>query len=260
MNQRLFQLSSFITYWLDSVDEHSLHSPFFFNLYVNVIKASRRRVPVDDIEHYREQLLNSTARIQVTDYGAGSNHFKGSVRDVRVIAQRSLTPRKYATLYRALVTHFKAQNVIELGTSLGITTLYLSPPGTNTKTFEGSEEIAAIARRIFEEARYKNIEVITGNIDETLPSQIDAVNSVDLVFMDAFHRYDATMRYFGLLLGKLHSKSIVIVDDIHYSGEMERAWNEVKTHDRVHATADLYRCGLVFFDPSLNRQHVVLDF
>lgn len=260
MNQRLFQLSSFITYWLDSVDEHSLHSPFFFNLYVNVIKASRRSGPIENIEHYREQLLHSTEQIEVTDYGAGSDYFKGSLRDIRVIAKRSLTPKRYAILYRTLVTYFNAQTVIELGTSLGITTLYLSPPGTNTRTLEGSEKIAAVARRIFEEARYKNIEVITGNIDETLPSLIGTVESVDLVFMDAFHRYDATMRYFGLILDKLHSKSVVIVDDIHYSTEMERAWNEVKAHDRVHATADLYRCGLVFFDPSLNRQHVVLDF
>lgn len=260
MNQRLFQLSSFITYWLNSVDEHSLHSPFFFNLYVNVIKASRNSEYIDSIEQYREKLLNSTEQIEVTDYGAGSHYFKGSSRSIRVIAKRSLSPRKYATLYRMLVMYFKAQTVIELGTSLGITTLYLSPPGTITKTLEGSEKIAAVARRLYEEARYENIEVITGNIDETLPALVGTVKSIDLAFMDAFHQYDATLRYFRLMLDKLHPKSVVIVDDIHYSTEMEHAWAEIKAHDRVYATADLYRCGLVFFDPSLNRQHVVLDF
>ncbi|MEO7991775.1 MAG: SAM-dependent methyltransferase, partial [Chryseolinea sp.] len=78
-------------------------------------------------------------------------------------------------------------------------------------------------------------------------------------FMDANHRYEPTLRYFNILIQKMNDRGILIVDDIHYSTEMDRAWNELKQHVRVHASADLYRCGILFFDPSLNNQHVVLQ-
>ena len=77
--------------------------------------------------------------------------------------------------------------------------------------------------------------------------------------MDANHRYEPTVNYFNSLLRVIHTKSIIIMDDIHYSEEMEKAWKEIKNHELVHASIDLFRCGILFFDPSLNKQHVVLQ-
>jgi hypothetical protein len=59
---------------------------------------------------------------------------------------------------------------------------------------------------------------------------------------------------------KIHPHSILIVDDIHYSKEMETAWHIIQRNDLVYATIDLYRCGLIFFNPSLTKQNVVLQF
>ena len=36
---------------------------------------------------------------------------------------------------------------------------------------------------------------------------------------------------------------------IHYSEEMERAWKELKSDDRVTTSMDLYHVGLLFVDP-----------
>jgi hypothetical protein len=77
--------------------------------------------------------------------------------------------------------------------------------------------------------------------------------------MDANHHYEPTLKYFNWLLPVIHSMSIIIMDDIHYSAEMEKAWEEIKNHEQVHASIDLFRCGILFFDPSLNKQHVVLQ-
>jgi len=86
------------------------------------------------------------------------------------------------------------------------------------------------------------------------------VHRFDLALMDANHRYAPTMRYFELLLKHVHHKSIIIADDIHLSADMEQAWRAMQQHELVYASADLYRCGILFFDPSLNKQHVVLQF
>ena len=71
---------------------------------------------------------------------------------------------------------------------------------------------------------------------------------IDVAFIDANHAYASTCGYFNVLADMTHEKSVIVVDDIHYSEEMERAWKEICADERVTSTIDLYQMGLVFFD------------
>ncbi|HOX83282.1 MAG TPA: class I SAM-dependent methyltransferase [Chryseolinea sp.] len=260
MSEKFFQLKSFITYWLNAVDAHSLHSPFFYNLYTKVITSTEDDPKFNSIEEIRNSLLKDERIIAINDLGSGSQVLKTTSRRISDIARSSLSPAKYARIYARLVSYFKCKTVFELGTSFGINALYLSAPEeSNVTSFEGSAEILNIARESFKTFQAQNIRVIEGNLDSTLQQQVESTDEIQLVFMDANHRYEPTMKYFEILSEKLNKQSIVVVDDIHYSKEMERAWTELKQHRLIHASADLYRCGILFFDPSLNNQHVVLQ-
>jgi predicted O-methyltransferase YrrM len=262
LSNTFFLLKSFLNYWLDSVNEHSLHSPFLFEFYTKVIKGTHHSDAIAKIEAIRNRLLIDHRSLQVEDLGAGSTHFKkNSERTVSDIARTSVNPQRYSNLYSRIIKEFNYQSIIELGTSVGLNTLYLGlSPSVRVTTFEGADNIAALAEELFKSMGHQNIRVIRGNIDDTLPVEINAMDVVDFALIDANHRYAPTMKYFDLLASKVNTKSIVVLDDIHSSPEMQRAWNEVRQDERVHATADLFRCGLVFFDPSLNKQHVVLRF
>lgn len=212
------------------------------------------------IEEVREVLSYDDQVIEFDDYGSGSNGHHSVRRRVNQIAKRSLAPQRYARLYQRLAQYFNSKKTVELGTSFGITSMYLANyKGTTVFTFEGAKEIAAIARRNFKYVDSGNLELITGNLTETLPEFLSGTNKIDLVLMDANHRLEPTIKYFQWLLPCLHSTSIVIMDDIHLSSEMENAWNKIKSHDAVYGSIDLFRCGIVFFNPSLNKQHVVLQ-
>lgn len=248
-----------MNYWLDAVNEHSLHSPFLYDLYEKVIKAETDSFP--DLENLRAKLLEDHRAIEVNDLGAGSKHSNHPKRLISDIARNSLSEERFSSLYLRLARHVDAKNIIELGTSLGINTLYLAKQkDSHVYTFEGSESIADIAEISFEFGLAKNIELIRGNIDNTLYYNLSRMPKADLVFMDANHQYAPTKKYFEWLLMKIHHKSILILDDIHDNPEMERAWRELRKHDLVYVSIDLYRCGILFFDPSLNKQHVVLQF
>ena len=254
-----FQLRSFFNYWLDAVDEHSLHSPFLFDLYTKVIKIESEGIL--EIEKLRGKLLKADREIEVNDLGAGSKHTSGSKRTIREIANTSLSDIRFSLLYHRVINHIKAKTIIELGTSFGINTLYLAQKkDVKVYTFEGSDRVAEIAQDTFEFGAAKNIELIKGNIDSTLYSNLSRMPKADFVFMDANHQYKPTLKYFDWLLMKIHDKSVIVLDDIHDSPEMEKAWNELRRHDLVYTSIDLYRCGILFFDPSLNKQHVVLQF
>jgi predicted O-methyltransferase YrrM len=261
LNGKLFQAKSFLTYWLNAVDVHSLHSPFFYNLYTKVIRRTGSDV-FAEIEVLRQNLLSSNDTVEVKDLGAGSLHIHNTTRRVSDIARYSLSPKKHSVLYSDLIRYVQAKEVLELGTSLGINTMYLAlgNPQASITTLEGSAAIAAIARRQFDMIGLKNINLVEGDIDKTINTVLDSIAVLDVAFIDANHRYDPTLTYFEAIINKTHSRSIIILDDIHYSSDMERAWNVIRAHAKVFATVDLYRCGLVFFDPSLAKQHFVLQF
>jgi predicted O-methyltransferase YrrM len=262
LNNTFFQIKSFFTYLLDNVDEHSLHSPFFYKFYTEILKKDQRSERVSKLEGYRKTLLKDTRSITVEDLGAGSAYFKSnSSRKVRDIARTSLSRSKFSRLFSRIIQQHDYKNVIELGTSLGLNALYLGlSHSTQVRTFEGSKSVAGIAEQLFISAGADNIRLIPGNIDSTLPAEIKGTDVIDFALIDANHRYTPTMNYFDMLASKVSAKSIIALDDIHASEEMEKAWNAIRQDGRVHSTADLYRCGLVFFDPSLNKQHVVLRF
>lgn len=258
MTDFFFRIKSFFSWWLEAVDEHSLHSPFFFDLYTKQIKPGISPDPYIHIENLRHKLLADQRYITVRDLGA--KRLKKSTRTIASIARKSMSPARYSVIYARLANYVNASCILELGTSFGINTLYLAEKSDATvTTFEGAPAIADIAALTFEFASKKNIELITGNIDKTLPAFLHRVRRVDLAFMDANHRYEPTLRYFEYILKKVHERSIIVVDDIHYSAEMEQAWQEIRQHRLVYGSADLFRCGILFFDPSLNKQHVILQ-
>ncbi len=253
----LFRIRSFIYYWLNAVDEHSLHSPFLFDLYTSVIKSTAPPARYAPIEKLRAKLLRDRRVITVRDFGSGAS--RKTDRTIANIARSSLSTPKFSGIYDRLVAHIGARTIVELGTSFGINTLYLANNrDAAITTFEGSPAVADIASLTFEFAG-ANIELIIGNIDQTLPAFLQRTGKIDLAFIDANHRYDPTMSYFGWLLQKVGEQSAIVIDDIYHSPEMARAWRAIRSHRLVYASVDLYRCGIVFFDPSLNKQHVILQ-
>lgn len=256
----LFRAKAFINHWLDSVEEHSLHSPFFFDFYDKVIRGSSEE-DFSQIEGVRSKLLQNQGTIRIDDLGSGSSAKALQKRERKIsdIAATSFTPALLAEVYFRTCQYTEVHTVVELGTSMGITSLYLSElPDCKVHTFEGSHALANMALTNFEYFDRKNIHLVEGDIAVTLPRFLqDNLAKIGFALVDANHRYAATIQYFEWLMKRFNEKSVMVIDDIHHSPEMEKAWNELKKHYLVYGSVDLFRCGILFFEPGLNRQHFV---
>ena len=242
---------------------HGIHSPFVFDFITHVLNDKKQYDCYPKIEWQRKQLLNNHNLIEVEDLGAGSAVIPFRKRKIKDIAGSSLKKKKYAQLLFRIAKYYQPQKTVELGTSLGITTSYLASANPSSKviTFEGSHAIARIAFGNFETLGLKNIELVEGNFDQTLSLTTGKTENTDLLFIDGNHRKKATLQYFNFFLKKANPQSIFIFDDIHWSQEMEEAWEIVQQNDSVTLTIDLFFIGLVFFTPDFKaKQHFTIRF
>jgi predicted O-methyltransferase YrrM len=260
-NVYLYRVSSWLKHHLTAWNTggEGVHSPYLFE-WVRMVMSDTHAYNIwSDIEKVRLQLLASDEVVDFVDYGSGKRVLNSRVHDVRRvrdIAKGSLAKKKYAQMLFRLVNWLGHQlregngglTIVELGTSFGVTTAYLAGVDKNDKvyTYEGCEAVAKIAKENWKILGMNNIESRIGEIrEEKLYSDI---KNVDVAFIDANHTYEATLKYFDVLASKVHEKSVIVVDDIHYTEEMEKAWIEICGDDRVTSTIDLYQMGLVFFD------------
>jgi len=179
-----------------------VHSPFVFEFISNVLKDTKQYDCYPVIEKQREVLLKDSAIIEVEDFGAGSAVIKSNKRVVKNIAASSLKPKKFAQLLFRMVQYYKPATMLELGTSLGITTAYLAKGNENGKVFtcEGSSSIAAIAQNNFTALQLKNIELTKGDFAKTLQPLLQQTGKIGFAFIDGNHRKEPTVEYFTKLL------------------------------------------------------------
>jgi predicted O-methyltransferase YrrM len=262
VKKKLFLLNQYLIYRMRAKTTHGTHSPFVFDMLNKAIYSPHSFYAYNKIEGYRRRLLTSHEQIHCTDLGAGATDKGNNVKHVNAIAKRAVKSAKYGQLLFRLVNYFQPKTILELGTSLGVTTCYLSAAnsGSNVITIEGCPETAAIAQENWSRLGYKNILSQVGNFDELLPETLKNIQTLDFVFLDGNHRKQPTLDYFNKCLEKGHEKSIFVVDDIYWSEEMKEAWEEIKADTRVTITIDLFFIGLVFFRKGQAKQNFVIKF
>lgn len=269
MANNLYRLGAWLRHQLSAWNTggEGIHSPYLFHLVRLIIRDDNRYYCWQAIEERRQAMLHAPKRIDVTDYGSRG---KGATYSCLVsdVAKHSLqSARNAQTFFRILnwLSHETDQplEIVELGTNLGITTAYLASVAArnHVTTYEGSAALIEMAQLNWKKLGLTNIDVVQGNIDDTLfihksgKSNAPKGKHIDFGYIDANHTYEATLRYFDALAKYAHGKSMIILDDIHYSPDMERAWKTIQEREDVTTTMDFYEFGIVFFDPHYLKKH-----
>ena len=266
MYSRLRLAEKYLRYYLRAANGkgHGLHSPFVYDLVREVFCDGTAYAPYGAIEGLRRRLLKDQGALQVEDMGAGSvrggvrgDDWTGKLSGLRMrrvadITRHAAKPARLGQLLFRLARYYRPSVVVELGTSLGLSTAYLAAGqreggvhGGKVWTIEGSGAIAERASHHLSSLGLEGVEVMTGNFDGVLEPLVKRVGPVDLAFVDGNHRYEPTLRYFDILMRHSGRSAMLIFDDIHWSADMERAWAEIRADPRVMMTIDLFFFGLV---------------
>lgn len=254
----------FIDFLLHSGNRHRIHSPFLYSFIHEVVRKDKAVEGGERIELIRKECLKSRETIRKTDYGKNGQGQQGVTYDIKIkeIASSSLTSPRHARRLNCLAGYLKAGNILEIGTSLGITTAYLalSNAGSRVITLEGCPELSRIARGHFSRLGLENAEVLEGRFEDTLEEALKKLGKADLVYIDGNHRKEALLDYFGTCMNYIHNNSVIVCDDIHSSEGMEEAWQEIIKRPEVTVSLDFFYSGWVFFRKESSRQHFRLRY
>ncbi|MDD4993442.1 MAG: class I SAM-dependent methyltransferase [Paludibacter sp.] len=237
---------------------YGVHSPFLFQFTRFVLREKHAFYSFQSIENLRSALRKDNREVHITDFGTGTDR---SETISRILAKAVQSP-KYSQLLFRIIHYFKAQHILELGTSLGITTAYLASVSSDSEcvSLEGSPEIAAVAKENLRKLKLSNVEIVVGDIDTTLADVLAKAEKLDFVYFDANHRSEAVLNFFKQCLPKAHKQTVMVFDDIYWSDDMEHAWDEIKSHPAVNSTIDLFQLGIVFFNDDLHKKHYKMRY
>lgn len=262
--KKLFLIKEYIKYYFAAKKGgHGVHSPFVFDFVETVLEDSRHFYAFDEIKQLRKALYNDDSLLKIQDFGAGSHKNNNILRKVSDIAKTAGRTEKFGKLLFKMVDKYQFENIVELGTSVGIATSYLAKANQNATitTIEGSPEIANRATKSFEFLKLKNIQQVVGNFDNVLAPTLSQLKNVDLFFIDGNHREEPTIEYYNQVKPYLNEHSMVIFDDIHWSEGMLRAWDAIKKDSAVTLSIDLFFIGIILFKKDIKeKQHFILKY
>ena len=105
---------------------HGTHSPFVYHFLEQILYQNVSSKNLNKIELRRTDLLKDQRQIEITDLGAGSQQNNNRIKTIQRIAKTALKQSRFAELYYRIIQSSKPEYIIELGTSLGITSSYMA--------------------------------------------------------------------------------------------------------------------------------------
>jgi predicted O-methyltransferase YrrM len=232
---------------------HGIHSPLVYRLVRECFCAKISDSIFAEEKEARKLLKMNKAVIKANGYGAGSRSLAYS-RSVSQINKACSVPHKYGKLLYKLCCWVAADNVLELGTSVGMGAMYLSKrEGTKLTTVDACSSAQAVASEVL--GFYgRDAVFVNGLFDDKLPAIEASGLKFGLIYIDGDHTAESTLANFSRAAKLCRKGGVIVIDDIRWSGGMLQAWEEICKHKDSRACIDLWKMGIVFTDKELSRE------
>jgi predicted O-methyltransferase YrrM len=251
-----YRLKSFFAFLFSSTNQYGVHPPFLYRFITRCLYAKISKPELQALKSARQPILQSNETITMQDFGAGSQKFSTVERSVSRVAKKAGMPLHQSKLMQKITDYFNVKSALELGTSVGLGSIAMScnRPTLNLDTVDACPNTSAIAQQHFQELNLRNISVCNTEFKSFL-KHLPQDKIYDLIYLDGHHEKEGTLAYIKKLKKHIHKDSVVIIDDIYWSADMEGVWQNLCEDKDVKLSLDLYFWGILFFKPELSKQH-----
>lgn len=236
---------------------YGVHSPMLYHLITDIIGNLHSYYAYERLERIRNKLKWSKKPVQAGTHGSSAS--AGQTTFGQIIRQTAMPPEDAQLIFR-LVNYYQPENLLELGTGPGLTTAYIGcamPKGSVTSV-EGNGNLTGLAAKVMRMAGVNNVHLMHTNFSKAIKAYTQKHKRLDFLVIDGDHTYEATMNYYTSLASLLHEKSVVVLHDIHWSVEMEKAWYKITTKPDVKVVIDCFSMGILLYHKALPSQYLRL--
>lgn len=252
-------IKDFVWFLFYSKSIYKVHSPYVYSL-IKHIKKQKNFAEFHEIYPLILSLKSDNTYLEIKDYGAGSKYSSSKKVKVKSILKRASKRKSQLKLISRFASYHKAEEFIELGTSLGITSsvVKVSNPNIKVSTIEADESIYKKAKENFTQLKI-DVNAINNTFDNVIEEiAINCSNKNCIYFIDGNHTEEATLRYFEIIKKHSNSNTAIIFDDIRWSGGMKSAWKQIINDSKVSYSLDFFMIGIVLFNKDLVKQKFLL--
>lgn len=259
----VFRVKNFILFLLATRKTSSgiATSPVISEFVQNILHDQTDYTDFSRILHEKKNMMNTNIRLPVGKFGAARTaHVK--TRMLHDVIRRSSISEKQGKLLYRMSRYYKPASIIELGTSAGLSSLYLALgyPAANVVTIEANPILSGIASGIFKRLNLNYIELMNCSFEDALPQlKLDNTDNT-MIFIDGNHTYEATRKYFEYFTVNTAEPYMLILHDINWSRGMNRIWSEIRSDPKVKITLDLYYLGIVYNFKHLQKQNNIVRY
>lgn len=173
---------------------------------------------------------------------------------IGLVASQESTKPRWGALLHGLIQYTQTQRALELGTTFGISSLYIArglldvyPVRTcSLISLESDYELARIAERQLNRLGYSDFaQVMDGERSYSLDRALEQVAPLQFVHMSAVAEGAMLPDQIALVMPHAVNGTVIAVEGIHASSGHTRAWQTIKELPRVAAAVDLWKWGIL---------------
>ncbi len=237
---------------------YGVHSPFAFNLITKVIDERAAYYCEDDIELTRKK-ISYTEQFFSLPAANGGEEQNFPIQEI--VSKMSIKPKSGALLMR-MTNYFKPRNILQVGETTGISTLYLSAYSSDVQVVVLEEHAgrSSLCRAVFEKHKAANIHLQEGAYCDTLPIALSRTGSVDFLYLDFLNSPELNTYVLEQCLPYLHDQTVLVVAGIKTSREKKEFWKHLCFRSEISVTVDVYEFGIAFFNKKLYRRNYIVSF
>ena len=236
-----------------------VHSPFVFSLITKVIEEAYPYYSYYDIDLIRKELLFREGKITYADFRKGGER---KTQTVAEIVKHWGIKQKHGELLFRLTNYFKPKNILQIGPTVGLSTLYLTTYAKGLKciSLERVPEFTSIIDTCQEKEGRNPIDVRTGSYTDTLPKALNDMPSLDFAYFNTSAEPENNRWLFNECLKQIHKDTVFVFEGIKVSPAMKELWQEVRECPEVSVTLDLYSLGIAIFNKRLHKRNYTVFF
>jgi predicted O-methyltransferase YrrM len=249
----------------NAANKNSVNNSFLKQFIDHTVFNKTKSPEFEIIEKERTALTKKGGVIEVTDFSSkkkGNRPYITEIRKIRQILKNESCKPEIARIIYHIIQHTESQNILELGTSFGISTSYMAMANSKARltTIEGCYGLSDMANQLFKKFQLNNINIENGNIDFLLPNILAGLDKLDFVFFDVFRDEATLVEYYKQCSKHAYENTIFVINNIHDSKEMLSCWNTIKKDEKIQGSIDLFNCGILFFNKKANNEHIKLSY